>query len=110
MGFNAASAGASLDWDLRPYVDAHGITPEPSRKALNDAVKAINELQKLEDVEDNDEALDEGLAAIAELTQDKPSAAQLRELYDVAPRKFWHFLGWLIGAMSPEGGSSATTS
>jgi hypothetical protein len=27
MGFEARSAGASLDWDLRPYVDAHGTMP-----------------------------------------------------------------------------------
>lgn len=112
MGFTAASSGASLDWDLRPYVDAHGITPEPSRKALNSAVRAIDKLRELEGAEDidEDEGLDEGLAAFAELTQDQPSAAQLRELYEAAPRKFWHFIGWLIGAMSPEAGGSASTS
>lgn len=36
MGFDAGQAAVALEWDLRPYVQAHGTAPEPSRKALDD--------------------------------------------------------------------------
>jgi hypothetical protein len=34
MGFKAAEAVSQLEWDFRPYVDAHGVSPEPSGLAL----------------------------------------------------------------------------
>ena len=35
MGFAASGAVAPLEWDLRPYIDAHGVTPEPSQAKLD---------------------------------------------------------------------------
>jgi hypothetical protein len=35
MGFSASGAVIELAWDLRPYVDAHGVAPEPSQAKLN---------------------------------------------------------------------------
>lgn len=48
MAFKAEDAVEPLNWDFRPYVDAHGTTPEPSdgqveamNKALRDATVAV---------------------------------------------------------------------
>jgi hypothetical protein len=34
MGFKAEEATSKLEWDFRPYLDAHGVSPEPSGTAL----------------------------------------------------------------------------
>lgn len=34
MGFKAEEAVDKLEWDFRPYVDAFGVSPEPSGQAL----------------------------------------------------------------------------
>jgi hypothetical protein len=34
MGFKAEESVPKLEWDFRPYVDAHGVSPEPSGTAL----------------------------------------------------------------------------
>jgi hypothetical protein len=34
MGFKATEATSKLEWDFRPYLDAHGVSPEPSGTAL----------------------------------------------------------------------------
>lgn len=34
MGFKAEDAVPKLEWDFRPWVDAHGVSPEPSGVAL----------------------------------------------------------------------------
>lgn len=34
MGFKADDAVPALEWDFRPFVDAHGVSPEPSNKAI----------------------------------------------------------------------------
>jgi hypothetical protein len=110
MGFEARSAGASLDWDLRPYVDAHGTIPEPSRKALREAGEAFEKLQALDGRETDEAQRDEierevyDMFAIA--TSGRPSADELRELHESAPRVFFHFLGWLTQVFGPEASSS----
>jgi len=34
MGFKAAEAVSKLEWDFRPYVDAFGVSPEPTGQSL----------------------------------------------------------------------------
>lgn len=41
MGFQAQDAVVALDWDLRPFVDAHGTAPEPSQAKLDAYVKSM---------------------------------------------------------------------
>jgi hypothetical protein len=114
VGFNAAKAIGTLDWDLRPHLDAHGRTPEPSRKAVRRAQETVGEFGDMDESEMSEDQIDEQVgemvAALEELTQGSPSAAQLRELYDSAPRVFWGFLNWLISELTnPEASRSAST-
>lgn len=34
MGFKATEATSKLEWDFRPYLEAQGVSPEPSGQAL----------------------------------------------------------------------------
>jgi hypothetical protein len=56
-----------------------------------------------------DELNGELFAVIADLTQGSPSRPQLEQLQAAAPRVFNAYLGWLVGTLRPEAGSSATT-
>lgn len=98
MGFTAADAVEELAWDFRPYLDAHGVTPEPTdeqirkmNRGLRDAVAKATGLDLADDDQDGlakafaaltDKqlaAIDEhNIAAIVHVTGDSPSAEQLR--------------------------------
>jgi hypothetical protein len=112
VDFNAAEQVKPLKWDLRPHLDAHGVTPEPSRPAIDRAKEVMGEFADLDEStktpEQVEEIIGEMCAALEELTQGSPTAAQFRQLYEL-PRVFGAFLNWLIGEIGPEGARSAST-
>lgn len=98
MAFTAADTVEELAWDFRPYLDAHGVTPEPTdeqirrmNRGLRDAVRTAtgHELP-----EDDDKTLlkafnalsdkqlaaieEANIAALAHVTGDSPSVEQLK--------------------------------
>lgn len=126
MAFNAGQVVESLDFDFRPYVNAHGTIAEPTddqvRKmnlALRDATLAVTG----QDVDPEDRAAmarafgkltDEQLrameaanvAAIAIVTGTAPAAGDLDGLPFRIKREF---IKWLIRELNdPEGSATAT--
>lgn len=43
MAFKAEGAVEALDWDFRPYVNAHGTTPEPTDEQVRKMNQALRE-------------------------------------------------------------------
>lgn len=127
MGFTAETVVEELAWNFKPYVDAKGITPEPSddtvRKmntALRDAVKKIagedfdptdriaagRIFAKLTD--DQLAAMEsDNVAAIAIVTGTNPSAEQIDALPHRHKREY---IRWMIKELNdPEGKATATS-
>ena len=75
MGFTAADAVEELAWDFRPYLDAHGVTPEPTdeqirrmNRGMRDAVTKATGIA----LDDDDQA---GLLKAFNALSDKQLAA-----------------------------------
>lgn len=128
MGFSAATALPRLDWNFAPYIEARGVTPEPSRKKLDAFREDVQRLDRQRltltdqgrirdeaDLPDEDrervKQLDYELAqVIADLTDGNPSLDQLTGLLDASPRAFFGYLNSLLEDLTnPEGSRSATT-
>lgn len=45
-GFKAEGVVDALEYDFRPYVNAHGITPEPTDRQISQFLKDIQEIVK----------------------------------------------------------------
>lgn len=123
-GFDAGGI-KPLDYNLRPYVEASGTVPEPTRKrqadftrrmtklanvqgmpeieglSPEDQQKAIRENPALIDtmLDRGDEAEDEIRSAVADLCAGSPTKEQIDEL---PPRVFLAFSQWIQGEMLPE--------
>lgn len=100
MAFKAETAALALDWDFRPYVKAHGTTPEPTDaqvRKMNAALRASTLAVTGDDFDPDDRAAaarifakltDEQLAAMEEsnldaitvVTGDCPSREQIDQL------------------------------
>lgn len=103
MAFKAASAVESLDFDLSPFVDAKGTIPEPSHDLRDKFLARVETLTASETDEVSVEQLrtqeKEMVAAVAELCQGTPSAAQLGKM---PPRPLYAFLVWIVDQLSAD--------
>jgi hypothetical protein len=127
MGFQAADAVVALDWDLRPYVDAHGTVPEPSQAKLDAYAKAMLgvfaemglDLPATASEEDIEQALTRHLAEGKTITELGPEVQRMHEairkrriaaaskvcggsptvaqITQLPPRVREAFLGWVAG-------------
>lgn len=120
MGFTAEGAIAPLDFDFRPFVDAHGVTPEPSAEQLRRFRYQLREVSgaATEGAKDVAERLagmseeefaardEEFLDALAGVTSGAPSREQIAAL----PARYQQaYTGSLIGDLfNPEASSAAT--
>lgn len=86
MGFKAEEAVPALEWDFRPYVDAHGTTPEPSNDAINRYVTKWRQHM---------EAASKTLQA--QLDQQEERDKKLTEEELQAQREKWAGLSWEDG-------------
>ncbi len=127
-GFDASET-PDLAYNLKPYVDAEGVVPEPSRDRYNKFAKRITKLsveaselveilsdgddKKLREnpkildalAEQSDSAEKELRAAVADLCNGSPTKKQI----DALPtRVFMRFYRWLSSELNPEGLSAGT--
>lgn len=128
-GFNASTAVEALDYDFRPFVEAHGVVPEPStdqitvyRKAIMDMFEEMipegldDENQKTVDMihkvvqflgSDRSEEQEKILHVLADVCSDKPSYDELSAL---PYRHQQAFAGWVSGIfLLPSMPTPATT-
>lgn len=120
MGFNAAQAVSSLDYDFSAVGGPKGCSPEPSADQVRTMQFALRSLFKLDDTDPV--AINERMAALteaeirerdaelieiyAEVCSQQPSADELRAL---PHRVLQAYIGWLSGELNtPTAGSSAT--
>lgn len=124
--FNIADELEDLTYDFRPYVDAHGVVPEPTETMIKNFRKAMRKnigdhLEKIATEEDpkkkqelvkaavqdgsiSEESMDKKIdamyAAVARVCQNEPSYDQIKGLPWRGQRVF---VGWVIGKLlSPE--------
>ncbi len=122
MGFDASKAIEKLDYDFRPFVNASGVTPEPTGKMVTnfqDRIRnAASVLDKEFDANDKEAMLEflSGLSreesdkvegeideAYGELTQGRPSLEDILALKDSSYRHYRAYLGSLTGdIINPE--------
>lgn len=121
MAFDAGKVVEALDWDLRPYVDAHGTVPEPSDdqiRTMNTRMRDLTLAVTGDDFDPDDrqaamrafgkltaeqlEKMNEDqLDAVAVITGDSPSRDTLAE---TPPRVRAKFVQWLMNELNnPEG-------
>jgi hypothetical protein len=89
MGFKAADAVKALDYDFRPFVDAHGVIPEPStdrvERFFKDLRQMANEVRSLmgvaEKVQDG-EISDQDAADVVASMDDSTIANMQEHLID----------------------------
>lgn len=121
MAFDAGKVVDALVWDFRPYVDAHGTTPEPTDKAVRhflfETQRLADELpdsgdedflEKVKNMteEDYDVISDRVVQQVAEVTSGNPSRAQIEELPHRIQRMY---IAWLRKELTdPEAPSVAT--
>ena len=127
MAFDAGKVVEALDWDLRPYVDAHGTVPEPTDdeiRTMNDRLREITVATVGADfdptdrtaalkafasltAEDVEKFADAQLDAVVVVTKDSPSRETLA---GTPPRIRMKFIKWLMQELNdPEGLATATT-
>lgn len=128
MAFDASQPQiAELRWDFRPYVDAYGVTPEPTEDMVYDFQFAVRDSAKIlgrEDFDPNDQAQvmefmnsltredmkkinQEIFTALAKLTQGSPSYDNMMELQGKAYRLGQAYIGSLMGdIMDPKASNS----
>jgi hypothetical protein len=102
-GFKASEAVPELAYDFRPFVEAHGVVPEPSQPAMKQFSKAMNAVyggRTIEEVAklpyEEQEALgDATKPLVADLCNGHPS---LDELENLPFRPLNAFVGWLMGS------------
>lgn len=135
MGFDASKPGIpKLDYDFRPYVNASGITPEPTEDmvydfqfAVRDAAKMLNK-EGFEDFDPNDQeqvmkfmnelTRDDMkkinstiFGALSELTQGRPTFDEMMEFSSKAYRLGQAYMGSLMGdIMDPKSVNNVTKS
>jgi hypothetical protein len=133
MGFDASKPGIpQLEYDFRPYVQASGITPEPSEDMVYDFQFAVRDAAKMlekegfEDFDPNDQEqvmkfmneltrddmkkINKTIfSALSELTQGRPSFDQMMELSQKAYRLGQAYMGSLMGdIMDPKSVNNVT--
>lgn len=133
MGFDASKPGIpKLDYDFRPYVNASGVTPEPSEDMVYDFQFAVRDAAKMLDKEgfedfdpNNQEQVMKFMneltrddmkkinktifGALAELTQGRPSFDDMMSLSEQAYRLGQAYMGSLMGdIMDPKSAKNVT--
>lgn len=133
MGFDASKPGIPrLDYDFRPYVNASGVTPEPSEDMVYDFQFAVRDAAKMldkegfEDFDPNDQeqvmkfmnelTRDDMkkinstiFSALSELTQGRPSYDDMMALSEKAYRLGQAYMGSLMGdIMDPKSAKNVT--
>ena len=115
MGFNVQEMLDPLDYDFHPYVDAAGVTPEPSDDQMKTAQAGLAEIFPVNEKGELDlkvlaervTTVEEGSALearlfeiLAGLTSGQPSADEMKALPFRAQRAY---MGWLMGKLlNPE--------
>lgn len=130
MGFDASQPGIpQLDYDFRPYVQASGITPEPTEEMVYDFQFKVKDAAKIlgrENFDPNDQAAvmefmnsltredmkkinTEIFKALSELTQGRPSFEDMQALSEKAYRLGQAYMGSLMAdIMDPKAVNSVT--
>jgi len=127
MGFRAKDVVPTLDFDFRPFLDVHGVSPEPSRKQVRHFQREIRRVFGLsDDMDDEKQASvqilkfmaslseeqmsehDEELAQVyGEVCSEKPTAEQILEL---PHRQQQAYIGYLTGELlNPTAGTSQSS-
>lgn len=81
MGFTAEGSVSGLDWSFKPYVDASGVTPEPSSDQIKDYWAGYGAL-----LQDEQERLSDWQERLDAAAKDKDKARKIREEFKQAQR------------------------
>lgn len=82
MGFTAEGSVSDLDWTFQPYVDAKGVTPEPSVDQIEAYWHGFGEMLRR-----NQEAVEEWNAKLDAAKSDKTKSKKIRDEYAAFQRQ-----------------------